>query len=277
MGAEHVVSNRFRRIFFHHGDVLVSRGVINRFDRKSLANRLQPFLVQDRSENRRDEIAVRDHVRLHLPGQLGEFIFDQVQAVFAALVEYQRPGPDPDDLAAQFRADAAAGTGYHDHPVLDIGVQQFQVRFDRVAAEQIAHADFAQVFDLDLAAGQIVHARQRGYMHGVGLEPGNNLAALRSRHRRHREDDLAYSEVLDHAAQLREAVDAQAVDIIVLQGTTVVDKRNRFSLRLPVSHHRARARVPPISNRVTRQLISNTDRGTPGIPLSKTATPQTMV
>ncbi len=57
----------------------------------------------------------------------------------------KRPRPELEHLAANLRADAAAGTGHHDGAAGDQGADRVAVEFHRFAAQQVVDVDVAQL------------------------------------------------------------------------------------------------------------------------------------
>ena len=64
-------------------------------------------------------------------------------AVFAAANEDQGFRAEGEDLAADFRADAAAGAGHHHPPPFEQAADVFGVERDGVAAQEVVDFDVA--------------------------------------------------------------------------------------------------------------------------------------
>ena len=68
---------------------------------------------------------------------INQFLLDLEELDFALLEEEQLAGSVSRDLAAEFAADAAAGTGYHDDTAAKCALDFLAAELDLFAAEEI--------------------------------------------------------------------------------------------------------------------------------------------
>ena len=132
--AADVVLDRLADIGLHQRDVLVGGGVEDDLRLVFLEELPHSRLVGDAGDagvERRGGVG----------GQ--ELPLDLEDAVLAAADEHEFAGIEPHDLAADFRADAAAGAGDHDPPPFQELADHLCVQLDRGAAEQVADVDVA--------------------------------------------------------------------------------------------------------------------------------------
>ncbi|MNO46132.1 hypothetical protein D3C76_364150 [compost metagenome] len=179
-------------------------------------------LVAYRAEDR-DQL----HGQAFADNALLQFTGNGVQVEFAVLEQQQGAWRLPEDLAAQFGADRAAGTGHHHRLVDDAVLQQVALRRHRVAAQQVGDVHFLDVVHLDPAAGQVHEARHTAHMQRVAFQQVENFAAAAAADRGQRQQDFSGAGVVDHALQLFRLVHLQAGDHPVGNAGIVVDERNR--------------------------------------------------
>jgi hypothetical protein len=90
-----------------------------------------------------------------------EFLLDGEDLNFGLFDEEETLGVEGSDLAAEFGADAAAAAGDHDDAIFEEGSDAERFEFDGIAAEEILNFDVAELADLDLAGGELVHGGDR--------------------------------------------------------------------------------------------------------------------
>ena len=81
-----------------------------------------------------------------------QFALDLVERNFGHLEQHQAVRRNTQNLPAQLRTDRAAGAGDHDALAANGTIKQRRIRRHRVAPQQIAGVDFAQIIDARVAA-----------------------------------------------------------------------------------------------------------------------------
>ena len=162
-----------------------------------------------------------------LLGDRAQLPLDVVERELGHLEEHQPLGSQANDLAAQFRADRSAGARHHDHLVADAGLEQAGLRRDRIAAQKVAHIDFADVLDVSLAGHQLLELRDGLNVDAQGLEGAQDLASAAAGEGRQREQHPVDATAVDERRQLVRRVDLDAVDHPAVQAPIVVDEDDR--------------------------------------------------
>lgn len=180
-GAEGVIFDRFDRLTFHHGHVLVRCGVEEHLRGEAGEDVAHARFVADIGHLGCDTAAITGVAQLLLDLEEKEFgLFDQDEA----------PGIVGHDLSAELASNTATGTGDHHHLIVEqladvIGFQAYGV-----SAEKVLDFDGSQLADFDLSGGELVHGR-----HGSEGEPGflehfDDFADAFGGRAGHGEDDL---------------------------------------------------------------------------------------
>ena len=105
-------------------------------------------------------------------------------------------------MTAKFRTDRAARSGHHDDAVADAGVEKTCLGRHRIAAQKVAHIDFADVPERRIAGDQLLEFRDCLYMHAQGLQSAEDFPAAAPGQRRQREQNAVDVPVLDQERQL---------------------------------------------------------------------------
>ena len=152
VGTDDVGLERLGRVHLEQRQVLERRGVEHHLRPVLVEHLVQALLVADVGD---DQVAVVEHAAA-VDGEL-----HGVQPGLVA-VEHDQPGRvEPGQLAAQFRADRAAGPGDQHPPALQVAGDRLQVDADLAAAEQVGVADRPDVLDAHRTAEQLDHRRGR--------------------------------------------------------------------------------------------------------------------
>src|SRR5439155_12896401 len=151
---ERVVADGLERVRLHHGDVLVGRGVEDHprlILLEDLAH-LRPVLDVSHDSRHGVEAALVDERALDLEQRRLRMVDkDQLGA-----------GGEPRDLAAELRADRAAGARHEHDLVAEIAGDRVEVDLDRLAAEDVLDFDGPQLTgEVEVAGDQLAQARQR--------------------------------------------------------------------------------------------------------------------
>ena len=142
-----VIFYGFHRMGFHEGDVFVSSGVEDDLGPVVTEDGVDPFFVADVGDDG-DCIDVRIFI--------AQFLMDLVDAVFTFSEEEELLRMHFGDLAAEFRADGAAGTGDEDDFAPDVACDAGKIELDGIAAEKVFQFNFAKLLDGDLAVDEFV-------------------------------------------------------------------------------------------------------------------------
>jgi hypothetical protein len=188
--------------------VLVRGGVEDDLGPEALHHLVHAVLVAAVGEDRlaNGEVAILDQLALDLE-----------QVVLGVVDQHQQTRAHVRDLTAQLGADRAPGAGNDHRAVAQPGAHLLDLERDRLAAEHVLHAHFAQLLDQVHRAGdQLEHAGQRAHRDVAVATDTDDASAHDSRRGRDRDDDLVRLGVIEHArklggrAQHLEAVDAHA-------------------------------------------------------------------
>ena len=150
---EHVVRDRLQRVRLEHADVLVRRGVEEHLRPVALEHLAHLRLVAGVGEHRDrgGEVALVDELALDLE-QRGLRLVDEHEAGRA----------EPRELAAELRADRAAGARDEHRLVLDVRRHEREVDLDLLAAEDVLDLHRPDLgAEVEVAGDQLVQARQR--------------------------------------------------------------------------------------------------------------------
>ena len=148
-----VVADRLERVRLHQRHVLVRRRVEDDARPVALEDLCQLRPVADVGE---DGDAGRELPLVH------ELALDLEERRLALVERISRAGFARRDLAAELRADRAAGARDQHGLALEIRRDRLEVDLDRLAAEDVLHLHRADLRgEVDLVGDQLVEARQR--------------------------------------------------------------------------------------------------------------------
>ena len=108
--------------------------------------------------------------------------------------------------------------------IADTRLEQARLRRHRIAPEEIAHIDFADVLDVRLAGDQLLEFGHGLHMHAQGLERAQDFAPAPARERRQRQQDAVDVAVLDQRRQMLRRIHFDAVDHAAVQAAVIVDE-----------------------------------------------------
>ena len=218
-GSEDIVGNALGDIVFHHGHMLVGRGVIDRLHTKGAKYALQALLVLDGAQQ-------GDQFQFLAGGshQLAQLALDVVQGVFGVIQQQQFTRTGEQNLPAELRADGTAGAGYHHHLARYTAIDELRMGGHRVAPQQIVQADILDLDDTGLARYQLVDPRHRTHVDGQAHQGIDDLLAALGGGRGNRQQYLGDVMLGDELLQFPGVGHLQAVDHRVLQGRVIIDK-----------------------------------------------------
>ena len=196
--------------------MLVGRGVEHHLRRVAREHLAHP----------RRRLGVADHRRHRQLGEaVAELLLDRIQRELRELEQDQLARRVARDLAAQLRADRAAGAG-HQHPLAaQQPVQPGVVELHRVAPEQVVELDVAQGRDAYVAGDDVA---QRGHGHHLDacgsaqVDGALAHAVARARHGDDRPRDAVARRQFAGAVDRAEYLDAQ--HCAALLGDIVVEQ-----------------------------------------------------
>ena len=151
--AEHVVLDRLDGVSLQHRHVLVRRGVEDHGRAGAPEDEGHVLPVLDLPEDRHDRRPLADAFLL----QQAQLALDLVEAVLAVAEEVQALGAALQQLAAELRADAAAGAGHEHAPAPHVGEALLQIDLHRAAGEEVLGVDLA---GLDQVRRAVEHLRE---------------------------------------------------------------------------------------------------------------------
>ena len=176
--ADRVVAHRLDRVGLHQADVLV-RGRVEDDRRAVLGEHLAHALLllavgEHRGEHR------RRHVALVL-----ELALDREEVVLGVIEQHDPVGLDARDLAAQLRADRAAGAGHEHRLARQVGADALELHVHGLAAEHVLDAHLAHLPGERAARlQQLEHGRQRAHGDRARAALAHDARARASRARR---------------------------------------------------------------------------------------------
>ena len=174
-----IVFHGLSRLRFHHGHVLVRRGMENGLRLISPENLLQSRLILNVRRQRDEQIAVTG---------VDQFLFDLEQLHLRLLHEEERVRRIRSDLPAQFAADAAAGTRHHDHAVPQEVPDVFRRQPHLFAPQPVFSFHGPQLADFGLACGEFVNGRHSAELDSQPLKRFDNFRHAPGRRARHGDD-----------------------------------------------------------------------------------------
>ena len=172
-----------------------------------------------------------------------ELAQDLEQVVLGVVDEHQPPRIDPGDLAAQLRADRAAGAGDEHDLAGQVGPDPLELHPHRLAAEDVLDPDLAQLpgdAQLTRAVGQqLEHGRGGADRDPALAAGGDDAAAQRAGRRRDRDHDLVGLELVEDPGQIRRRGRAEHLEPVLvldaLLARIVVDEADRPQAELRVA------------------------------------------
>ena len=224
--AENVVGHRFFGIAFHQRNVLVRGCVENCLGPVGLEHPVNPGGVTDVGNNRHDAEPGKFHQ---------QFVVNLEDAVLAVSQQDQLAGTQARDLSANLAPDRAPGTGDEHRHTIDQVRNRALVRLDRWPAQQVLDLDISQLIDIHLAGEIVVDpGDDLGGKFGAVADVAN-LADLRARHPRHRDDHLGDRVVPRERRDLLAAAQHRnPVDHVPVLGRVVVYESGDLQLQLRI-------------------------------------------
>ncbi len=173
-----------------------------------------------------------------------QLALDLVERELGHLEQDQPARTQTHDLAAQLRADGAAGAGHHDALVADAGFEELGVGWDGVAAQEIAYIDVTKLVDARLAGNDVGKVGKGLHVDAQRLEGRQDLPAAAAGGGRHGEQNALDAVPAYEIRQIFCVTHPQAVDLATLQRLLVVDEHYRLVVRTANEHGRqASARI----------------------------------
>ena len=172
-GDERVVPDRLERVRLHERDVFV---------RGRVEDDGGAVLLEDLANLRR-VARVREHRRSRMEVALvDELALDLEEAGLAVVDENESSRAHAGDLAAELRADRAAGAGHEHDLVREVARDRVEVDLHRLAPEEVLHLDRADLpGEVEVARDELVQVRQR--LHRNRLRARRAPRSARGRHR----------------------------------------------------------------------------------------------
>ncbi len=158
-GAEDIVADRFAWVALGQGDMLVGGGVKD--DRRPVIGEhlLHAYSVRN--------VADRGG-HFNCGESFSQFALDFENRVFRLVHQHQERGFKAADGAAEFAADAAAGAADEDRLAMQHRPDRAQIHLHRIAAQDIVHADIANLRGLGVARQNILQAGDRAKANRAG-------------------------------------------------------------------------------------------------------------
>ena len=160
-------------------------------------------------------------------GQLLQLLVHGVQRQFAEFIQHDLLRPAGQHLAAQLRADRAAGARDQHHPPLIAQRRLAEIGLGMFAAQEGLRRHRRQLVHQRLLADQLREGGQRLHLQLHLLQPPGDLRLFRLAQRRHRQQHPAGIAFLGDLGDARRRIDRQAQQRHALQRGVVVDKGDR--------------------------------------------------
>ena len=243
---ERVVAHRLDRVGLHQPDVLVGRGVEH--DRRAvLGEDLAHALLFLAIRQHRGEHRAR-HVALVL-----QLALDLEEVVLGVVDEHDLVRLHARDLAAQLRADRAAGARHEHRLARQVGAHPLQLHLHRLAAEHILDAHLAHLPRERAAAAaglqQLEHGRQRPHRDAPRTALAHDARARGPGGGGNRDDHLVGLGLAEHTRQLLLGVAAHLhpFDPQPALARVVVEKAHRLQAEPAVAHDLAQHQAPAVA------------------------------
>ena len=156
---------------------------------------------------------------------------DLEQAVLGVLDQHEPLGADARDLAAELRADRAAGARHEHHLPAEVGADAIDLHAHRLAAEDVLDLHLAHLAQqVDAAREQLEDGGERPDRDAALAARGHDLLAQDARRRGNRDDHLVRLGPVEHARELRgQALHLDAAEPDPLLARVVVDESDRHA------------------------------------------------
>ena len=166
-----------------------------------------------------------------------ELALDLEQRRLALVEQYQARRSEPGELAAELRADRAAGARDEDRLALDVGRDEPEVDLDLLTTEHIFDLNRPDLCsEVEVTRDQLVQARQRLDRDLFGQARLDDLLAHAPRCRRDRDQHLVRLVVAQQVLKLvGRAEHLDAVDAVAPLARIVVDETDRRVVQLAVA------------------------------------------
>src|SRR5438067_149284 len=155
---------------------------------------------------------------------------------------------EPGNLAAQLRTDRSARARDRDPAALQVVRDRLEIRFNPVAAEQVALDRLTDVDHTDLAAEQLSYRRKHAHVELGPDRDVDELTELGSGGTGNRDDDrgrtLGPSNVF-HRMPVAEHADAHVPEVVALG--IVVEERDRHVRAFRIAEHGADRALPAVA------------------------------
>src|SRR5690606_8185309 len=152
-------------IVLYQRHMLVGRSVIDGIHPPTAHDFLQAFLGAHRAKDGYQP--ARQRLAAHPRLQLG---MDTVEIELAVIEQQQRSRLTADDLPTELSPDRAPRTSHQYRLATNAALEQLHLRRHGIPPEQVGDIHFLNVFDPDLAAGQIHEVRNRTDMQRETLQ-----------------------------------------------------------------------------------------------------------
>ena len=231
LGADDVGLHRLGGVLLEHRQVLERRRVEDHLGTSRREDLVQSSAVPDVAQD--DLVGVEQ-------GPPVDRQLDRVEGRLVAVEHHQLGRFEAVDLAAQLRADRAAGSGHQDATAGEVVGDRLDVGVELVAAQHVGQVDVADVADADVLGEQLGRRRQHldvePGLHGRAPHPADGLRVGAG----DRDDRAVGSGRLDRITQVgRGAEDRNTAEPPVPLVGVVVQDPDRVPLGVRVAQHRA--------------------------------------
>ena len=198
-------------------------------------------------------LAVREHGGEHRGRYVAlvlELALDREEVVLGVVEQHDPVRLHAGDLAAQLRADRAAGAG-HEHGLPgEVGADALELHLHRLAAEHVLDAHLAHLAGERAASlEQLEHGRQRAHGYPARAALAHDSRARRARGGGDRDDHFVGLGLVEDARQVAFGVPAHAhaVDAQPPLARVVVEEADRREPELAVAHDLAQHQPPAVA------------------------------
>ena len=249
---EDVVRDGLHRIRLEHRDVLVRSGVEDDLRMVALEDRAHLHAVA----------AVGEHcAHRRVVALLEKLALDLEERRLALVDEHEPARAEPCELAAQLRADRAAGAGDHDDAILHVRRHELEIDHDLLAPEHVLdlhRTDLAR--EVEIARDQLVQARQRLHRDALRAAALDDALTHRAGRRRNRDQHLVGLVVAQEVRQVVGRAEHPHVDDArTALARVVVDEPDRRVRELAVALHLAHHQLARVAGAHDQHLLAARD------------------